>query len=438
MKILGLLLLFSLFSGAASAAALPPAAGLIGIGVAAAVRGRVEAVAPGAPAGRILGSGQPVYLNDHVKTGPGGRLQLLLRDQTTFTLGPNSDMVLDTFVYDPATSAGKVSATIAKGVFRFVTGKIARRRPDDMRVALPVGTIGIRGTIVGGSVGDGRAEVVLLGPGPDNNAQERAGGITVGNQHGSVDIDAGGWGTTITAAGPSAPFRLSLDQLNAVLGPLNAQGGATTNGGGEAGRTASATQASGQGAAAGGAVFRGAASTLVAGQPDAASFASQQTGAVSPYSSWSDILAIQSGTGGYNGAGSWTGCTSCGTTNVPISGTYTMQVNVDFGARQFTYVGISMSGAISDSNYKYSAVSYAAAAAAAPASSAIYTLTTADLPVNGSSSGTGDFSGSRILFLKSGSPGGTAGLLLNYSNSSENVKASGSTQAPLGAVIPAG
>lgn len=87
-----------------------------------------------------------VNLGSHILTGPNGRVQVLLNDETVFTLGPNSDMTLDEFVYDPKTSAGKVTANIAKGLFRFVTGKVARQTPDNLKVKVSVGTIGVRGT----------------------------------------------------------------------------------------------------------------------------------------------------------------------------------------------------------------------------------------------------------------------------------------------------
>jgi hypothetical protein len=87
-----------------------------------------------------------VNLGSHILTGPNGRLQVLLNDETVFTLGPNSDMTLDEFVYDPKTAAGKVTANISKGLFRFVTGKVARQTPDNLKVKLSVGFIGVRGT----------------------------------------------------------------------------------------------------------------------------------------------------------------------------------------------------------------------------------------------------------------------------------------------------
>ncbi|MBI5882485.1 MAG: FecR domain-containing protein, partial [Elusimicrobia bacterium] len=120
------------------------------IGAAAAVRGTVSAVAPGQTVGRIMSSGKEVYLRDAVTTDAQGRMQVMLLDETVFTIGPNSSLVLDEFVYDPGTGAGKMTARVTKGVFRFVTGKIARETPSNMRVKLPVGVIGIRGTIVMG------------------------------------------------------------------------------------------------------------------------------------------------------------------------------------------------------------------------------------------------------------------------------------------------
>lgn len=118
----------SLLLAAVSASAQVPASALTKIGTAAAVAGAVRAVSEGA-VGRVVSSGKPLFLNDHVTTDAAGRLQVLLLDETIFTLGPNSDMVLDDFVYDPKTSAGKITATIAKGAFRFVTGKVAQRDP---------------------------------------------------------------------------------------------------------------------------------------------------------------------------------------------------------------------------------------------------------------------------------------------------------------------
>ncbi|MBI4370893.1 MAG: FecR domain-containing protein [Elusimicrobia bacterium] len=194
---------------AAAQAAVP---GLLRIGSAAIVRGRVEARSEGSPAvGRVLGSGQPVYLNDRITTDAAGRLQILLRDETVFTIGPNTSLVLDEFVYDPSSGIGAASVSVIQGVFRFITGKIARRAPSNMKVRLPMCTIGIHGTDVMGVVAADQATVVL-----------KSGRITVANEAGSTDVDRPDFATVIAAgSAPSQAFAASREMLDSLGGPLS-------------------------------------------------------------------------------------------------------------------------------------------------------------------------------------------------------------------------
>lgn len=425
------------------------ASALTNIGVAAAVRGSIRAQAPGQTVGREVTSGKPVFLNDHVTTGDGARMQILLLDETTFTIGPNSDMVLDEFVYDPATGAGKVSAQITKGVFRFVTGKVAQRRPADMKVSLPVGTIGIRGTMVAGQVNGRNADVMLVGPGPDNNAQERPGGITVTNGQGSTDIDASGYGTSIVNGGaPTAGYRFSPEQVNGILGPLSGPNGASNGAGAPAGQTASdggpsgpASQTSGQDTASGGVNYQTTATSLVAQNNDTSSFASQQAqaptsadvGGADGLSTWDQILAIPSGTGEYEFSGSYAGCTACGTTPSLVTGSISAIIPVDFGAQLLggNILGrqgfISISGGLSDQQYLNS-VSMSAFASQVPAGTqAIYPFTSTDLQ---SSFNGGSFVGSSLQFNNvAGQAGKSATLTVVYNNTTLDAGGAGTTTA---------
>ncbi len=81
-----------------------------------------------------------------VVTGKGGRVQLVLPDDTVFTIGSNSEVEIDAFVYESAKTPKGLAVQVTKGVFRWVTGKVARKDPADMKVRLPTATIGIRGT----------------------------------------------------------------------------------------------------------------------------------------------------------------------------------------------------------------------------------------------------------------------------------------------------
>ncbi|MBV18004.1 MAG: hypothetical protein CMO05_11095 [Thalassospira sp.] len=116
-------------------------------GVSAAVTGEVILAKSAGEIGTLVESGMPVYLGDRIITSPNAGMQILLLDETVFTIGPNSDIAIDEFVYDPVTGDGRIVADMARGVMRFVTGKIPLNNPASMDINLPVGSIGIRGTI---------------------------------------------------------------------------------------------------------------------------------------------------------------------------------------------------------------------------------------------------------------------------------------------------
>ena len=211
-------------------------------GVAAAVRGDVVLIAAvprqeNRAVGENVQSGDPVFLGDTIETGPESGLQIMLMDETIFTIGPDAALIIDEFVYDPETSAGKVTASVLKGAFRFVSGRVAKEEPRNMNVKTPVGTIGIRGTSAAGRVipanpsdpdSEISAEIVLLGPGADNNANERAGRIIVSNADTSVEISRSGFGTNIAGidAPPTVPVRFEPSVVSGLTGDLGTDGGA--------------------------------------------------------------------------------------------------------------------------------------------------------------------------------------------------------------------
>lgn len=195
------------------------------VGVAAAVAGPVQLdVVPGVrEVGADVASGTPIFLGDAITTGPGGRLQIMLLDETVFTIGPDAAMKIDRFVYDPATGAGTVNASVAKGAFRFVSGQVAKRNPSDMEVRVPSGTIGIRGTSVAGIVDGARATIVLLGPGAETDTGERVGRILVTAANATVEVSRPGFAVDLTGAGvpPTAPFRTDSATVNRIVAPLS-------------------------------------------------------------------------------------------------------------------------------------------------------------------------------------------------------------------------
>ncbi|MEP3046547.1 MAG: FecR family protein [Roseibium sp.] len=121
------------------------------VGVAAAVNSDAFGTPPGGARNtKILGDN--VIYNERIETGGSGLVQVLLVDGSTFTVGSNSDLVIDEFVYDPDSGSGKLVTTFSKGVVRFVGGRLSKKR-GGVTVNTPVGTIGIRGGIANLNLG---------------------------------------------------------------------------------------------------------------------------------------------------------------------------------------------------------------------------------------------------------------------------------------------
>lgn len=127
-------------------------AGSAPVGVTAAVNQDATSTPPGASV-RTLTLGANLVTNERVVTDTVGLVQILLADGTAFTVGANSDLVIDRFVYDPEAGTAQVAATLAKGAFRFIGGRASKT--GGATVAMPMGTIGIRGAIGEGSTGNG-------------------------------------------------------------------------------------------------------------------------------------------------------------------------------------------------------------------------------------------------------------------------------------------
>ena len=193
-------------------------------GVAGAVRGSVKQVAfnKASSVGRAVASKDPIRLGDRIVTGSKSGLQILLLDQTVFTIGPNASMVIDQFIYDPSKAGGQVGASISKGVFRFVSGKIARRNPAGFKLKLPVATLSVRGTTGIGVVGPNSATIVLVGPGPKNNTNDVPSRLIVSASGKTVVIYRPSWGVVISGlkGTPTAPRYFSPVEIQKIVGAL--------------------------------------------------------------------------------------------------------------------------------------------------------------------------------------------------------------------------
>ena len=111
--------------------------------------GAVNPNATGTPPGssaRPLAIGNAVVRNERLQTSATGTLHVTFSDRTTLNLSPNSTIVIDEYVYDPASGAGSLKASVQSGLMRFVGGQLSHDK--GVVVTTPVATIGIRGDMV--------------------------------------------------------------------------------------------------------------------------------------------------------------------------------------------------------------------------------------------------------------------------------------------------
>ena len=138
---------------------------------------------------RELKPGDKIYLNETIFSGAGSGTQILLLDQSTFTIGEDSEVVMDTFVYDPATNEGKIVASVKQGSLKVISGLISKNNPDNLTVEVPEGTLGSRGTEFQTIVSKGKTDTLLIGPGKNNTLGMRPGAVLVGNSLGQTLLD---------------------------------------------------------------------------------------------------------------------------------------------------------------------------------------------------------------------------------------------------------
>jgi hypothetical protein len=90
--------------------------------------------------------GQEVYEADGLKTGPDGRIGIMLNDDTRVSLGPGSEIQLDRFAYAPAAGQLAFVLKVVRGVAAYVSGRIAKLSPESVRLETPAAIVGVRGT----------------------------------------------------------------------------------------------------------------------------------------------------------------------------------------------------------------------------------------------------------------------------------------------------
>jgi FecR protein len=203
---------------------LAPLPALAALGDAAGVTGAVQGEARlESPARQTtvdqVASGEDVVMGDAVSTRTKSRLQIMLLDQTAITMGENASLVIDEFVYDPDNADSAMSASVAQGAFRLVTGGVARNNPEGTKVKLPSAVLTIRGTTTEGNCDSTGCIVVLSGTGDQNSAGKKPSQILIESDKGSKVLKRTGFFVLISPDGTiTEPERLDEEAASRLAG----------------------------------------------------------------------------------------------------------------------------------------------------------------------------------------------------------------------------
>lgn len=104
--------------------------------------------------GEVPGQAAPetaIYLNDVIETAAGAKAHILFIDETELTLGEQTHLSIDNYVFDADSPAGNSGRfRFLKGTFIFTSGLITKLSKPDVILETAYGSIGIRGTTVWG------------------------------------------------------------------------------------------------------------------------------------------------------------------------------------------------------------------------------------------------------------------------------------------------
>ena len=154
-------------------------------------------------------SGSKIFYGDTIVVKPKSNAQILFLDETVMTVGEDTELTIDDFIYDPKTNNGNFVTNIKSGVVKTISGKISEKNPENLEIKIPNGSLGVRGTEFLVSLNDKKeSTVLLLGPGPQN---------TLGMVPGNIKLTDGINTTVITSPG----FQAMIQNVVSLASPAN-------------------------------------------------------------------------------------------------------------------------------------------------------------------------------------------------------------------------
>jgi hypothetical protein len=132
-----------------------------------------------------VSKGTEIKINDKVET-KNGRVKIVFKDATNVTVTESSSLVIDDFVYDPKSGAGKLGLKAAAGTVRYVSGAIAKD-PKNVKINTPTAAIAVRGTDFVMAVSETGSSMIMLMPTCEIEQNINLKGLSCGS--GAIDVE---------------------------------------------------------------------------------------------------------------------------------------------------------------------------------------------------------------------------------------------------------
>ncbi|MEQ1636178.1 MAG: FecR domain-containing protein [Methylococcales bacterium] len=90
--------------------------------------------------------GSPVHIGNIIKTDNQGSVGLTLKDNTVLSFGPDTEFEISGYMYQPEDDQLKLDMKLLKGTLHYISGVIAKLKPNAVQLNTPAGIIAVRGT----------------------------------------------------------------------------------------------------------------------------------------------------------------------------------------------------------------------------------------------------------------------------------------------------
>lgn len=160
-------------------------------------------------------NGALIEMNDKIET-KNGKIKITFKDNTVVSITEHSSLVIDDFVYDPKSNAGKLNIKAAAGTVRYVSGAIAHNDPKAVNIKTPTAAIAVRGTDFIMSVNEIGSSMIILMPSCDIDSADssscKSGRIDVESGLSTVTLDQAFEATLVETLGgaPTLPILVNL------------------------------------------------------------------------------------------------------------------------------------------------------------------------------------------------------------------------------------